>query len=106
QGLPILHASRDGSPELSRAAGRSDFTKLNLDLSRLQQIQGNWSVLVAAALQYAFDPLLVAEQYGLGGTLYDRAFDPSEMLGDRALAGKIELRYGDSTDLAYLRNYQ
>jgi hemolysin activation/secretion protein len=106
QGLPILHASRDGSPELSRAAGRSDFTKLNLDLSRLQQIDDNWSVLIAGTGQYAFVPLLVAEQYGLGGTLYDRAFDPAEMLGDSALAGKIELRYSDSPGYEYLHNYQ
>jgi hemolysin activation/secretion protein len=106
QGLPILHASRDGGPELSRAAGQSDFSKLNLDLSRLQQIDDNWSVLIAASGQYAFNPLLVAEQYGLGGTLYNRAFDPSEMLGDSALAGKIELRYSDTPGLDYLRSYQ
>lgn len=106
QGLPILHASRNGGQELSRAAGRSDFTKLDLDLSRVQQIDDNWSVLIAASGQYAFNPLLVAEQYGLGGTLYNRAFDPSEMLGDSALAGKIELRYSDAPGLDFLRNYQ
>lgn len=106
QGLPVLHASRNGGPELSRAAGRSDFAKLNLDLSRLQGIDDNWSVLIAATGQYAFNPLLVAEQFGLGGTQWDRAFDPSEMLGDSALAGKIELRYGDTLGLDYLRAYQ
>jgi len=106
QGLPFLGASRNGSLELSRAAGRSDFTKLNLDLSRTQQIDDNWSVLVAAAGQYAFQPLLVAEQFGLGGTAWDRAYDPAEMLGDSALAGKIELRYSDAPGFDYLRNYQ
>jgi hemolysin activation/secretion protein len=106
QGLPIWHANGSGGEALSRAAGRSDFTKLNLDLSRLQQIEGNWSILVAASGQYAFDPLLVAEQFGLGGTLYDRAFDPSEMLGDSAVAGKIELRYSDAPGFDYLRNFQ
>ena len=63
-------------------------------------------MVVAATGQYAFAPLLVAEQFGLGGTLWNRAFDPAEMLGDSALAGKLELRYGDAPGLDYLRSYQ
>src|SRR5207245_1522166 len=74
--------------------GRSDFTKLNLDLSRQQPIDDNWSFVVAAAGQYAFVPLLVAEQFGVGGTLWNRGFDPSETLGYRALAGTVQLRPG------------
>jgi hemolysin activation/secretion protein len=106
QGLPILNASPSGGPELSHAAGQSTYTKLNLDLSRLQPLGGKWSLLLGASGQYAFEPLLVSEEFGLGGTIYDRAFDPSELLGDDALAGKLELRYSDAPGRRFLKAYQ
>ncbi len=93
QGLDILGARETGSPDLSRANGESDFTKVAFAASRLQRIVENVNLLVAAAGQYAFDPLLSSEEFGLGGPEFLRAFDPSEQVGDHGLAGRFELQY-------------
>jgi hemolysin activation/secretion protein len=93
RGLNVLDATESGSPMLSRANGQSDFTKLTFSASRLQHIVGNLNLLVAASGQYAFDPLLSSEEFGLGGPEFLRAFDPSEAVGDHGLAGRIELQY-------------
>lgn len=100
QGLPILSNSsvnqtdKEGNPTLSRSKGHSVYTKFNLDISRQQWIGNtNFSVLVAATGQYAFNPLLVAEQFSFGGSQYGKAYDPSEFTGDHGVAGKLELRY-------------
>jgi len=51
------------------------------------------SALVAVTGQYSDDLLVSAEQFGLGGESFLRAFDSSEVLGDRGLAAKLELRW-------------
>lgn len=100
QGLPIFNNSplnqtdSVGIPTLSRANGHSVYTKVNLDISRLQWIgTTNFSVLAAGTGQYAFNPLLVAEQFSFGGAQYGQAYDPAQFTGDHGLAGKLELRY-------------
>ena len=67
QGLDILGASKDGSPDLSRADGHSDFTRVTGNVSRLQSITSNVSVYAAGTGQYAWSPLLSSEQFGFGG---------------------------------------
>ncbi|HXV28952.1 MAG TPA: ShlB/FhaC/HecB family hemolysin secretion/activation protein, partial [Sinorhizobium sp.] len=93
QGLDILGARETGSPDLSRANGHSDFTKVTFAASRLQRVTENINALAAAAGQYAFDPLLSSEEFGLGGPEFLRAFDPSEQVGDHGLAGRLELQF-------------
>jgi hemolysin activation/secretion protein len=106
RGLDILSARTSGSPNLSRANGRSDFTKLIGDAQRVQSLGGNWSVLLALTGQYAFDSLLASEQFGIGGVNFVRAYDPAELTGDRGIAGKIELQYGERLDGAVRASYQ
>ena len=91
RGFDILDGGNGDIP--SRANGESGFTKLNFAASRLQRITGNLNLLVAASGQYAFDPLLSSEEFGLGGPEFLRAFDPSEVVGDHGLAGRAELQY-------------
>lgn len=93
QGIPGLGASSNNDPMLSRAAGRVDYRKLNLYLARVQILGGGWSVLGAASAQRAYTDLLASELYSLGGEPFGRGFDPSELVGDHGLAGKVELRY-------------
>ena len=66
----------------SRRNGRVDFTKTELYASRLQQLAGRFSALIAGYGQYAFTPLLAPEQCGYGGRFFGRGYDPSELLGD------------------------
>ena len=93
QGLDILGATRTGSPNLSRANGHSDFTRLYAELTRTQTLAGRFGLALAAAAQVAAAPLLSAEQFGLGGNRFGRGYEPSEILGDNGLAGSIEARY-------------
>ena len=93
QGLNVLGATESGAATLSRADGRSDFSKLALYGARLQAIAGGWSTLIAASGQFAFTPLLGAEQWAYGGEPFGRAYDPSEIVGDAGAAIKIEPRY-------------
>jgi len=106
QGLDILGARTPGSPNLSRADGRSDFTKLIGDAQRVQSLGGNWSLLAAVTGQYGFTSLLASEQFAIGGVNFVRAYDPGELTGDSGIAGKIELQYGESSTNIGLANYQ
>jgi hemolysin activation/secretion protein len=94
QGLSILGASRPDQQNLSRAGARPDFTKFNLDASRLQSLTGSWDMLTAVSGQLASAPLYASEQFGYGGQAFGRAYDNSEITGDHGISGSAELRYG------------
>ena len=93
QGVSGLGASDNGSPLASRVNGRSDFTKLTLDLTRLQQLAERWSLVGSLTSQYSRRPLLASEEIGLGGASYGRAFDEGELSADNGVAVTLELRY-------------
>jgi hemolysin activation/secretion protein len=93
QGVSGLGSTSNGNDFASRAAGRVDFSKLEVYASRLQPLVGSFSALVAAYGQYAFTSLLTPEQCGYGGRVFGRAFDPSELLGDHCWIASAELRY-------------
>ncbi|MBI3515452.1 MAG: ShlB/FhaC/HecB family hemolysin secretion/activation protein [Proteobacteria bacterium] len=106
RGLDIIGARTTGSANLSRANGRSDFAKLIGDAQRVQSLGGDWSALLAVTGQYGFGSLLASEQFGIGGVNFVRAYDPAELTGDRGIAGKIELQYGERLGLSWLASYQ
>lgn len=93
QGLSGLGASANGSPLASRANGRSDFTKLTIDLTRLQQIAPRLSAVGSLTSQFARRPLLASEEMALGGSSFGRAFDEGEQSSDNGIAATVELRY-------------
>jgi len=105
QGMNIFSATSSGATR-SNVNGNSAFTKTNFDLSRLQTLPANFSILMGATGQYSFSPLLTDEQFALGGSDYGRSFDPSELLGDSGIAGKAELRYGKPVDAFPIKSYQ
>ncbi len=92
RGLDGLGASRPGDSSLSRLGSNPQFTKTTLYLARLQSLGGEWSLLLAGTGQETKDLLSSAEQFSLGGEVFLRAYDPSELLGDTGAAGKLELR--------------
>lgn len=93
QGISGLGSTQNGSPLASRAAGRVDFSKVEVGANRLQSFGGGMSLLLAAYGQYAFTPLLASEECGYGGRLFGRAFDPSKMVGDHCWMASAEFRY-------------
>jgi len=94
QGLQVLGATASTtSTTTSRFGGRGNFTKFELTLSRVQGLFGHFSLFGLLHGQYAFNPLLASEQFSYGGPLVGRGYDPAEIIGDRGLAGSLELRY-------------
>lgn len=91
RGLSGLGASEAGDAGLNGA--EPEFTKLNAYASRLQFLGNGFSLLLAVQGQASQQHLTSAEQLGLGGDFFLRAFDPSEVTGDYGLAGKVELRW-------------
>jgi hemolysin activation/secretion protein len=102
QGLDILGATGTGSPDLSRADGHSDFTRISGNAGRLQAITDTVHLYLAAEGQYAWSPLLSSEQFGFGGQQFGRAYDASELTGDDGMAASAELRYSPPTPLPNL----
>jgi hemolysin activation/secretion protein len=94
QGVGIFGATSKSSPNKSRVGASGDYTRANFDATHEHPLFEDVSVLLAASGQTSFGhALLASEQYSLGGYSFDRAFDPSEITGDSALAGKVELRW-------------
>ena len=106
KGLDILKATNDGTGR-TRANGEHEFFRTNLDVVRVQDLPGDFSVQLAGAAQYSPDPLLASEEFTVGGGLFGRAYDSGEISGDRGAAGSIELRYGGTTNPDdFLKSYQ
>lgn len=89
KGLSALGATRASDNYLPNPA----FSKFSLYAARLQNLRGEWSILLAVTAQHSSDPLPTAEQLGLGGDTFLRAYDPSEVIGENGAAAKAELRY-------------
>jgi hemolysin activation/secretion protein len=91
---------------LSRPQATPDFTKVTIDASRQQPLTDKLGLLLAASGQYAANSLLSYEQFGFGGARFGRGYDPSQLLGDSGIAGKIELQYTESPGLTWLEMCQ
>ena len=106
QGLGILGASEKGDTDLSRAAGDPTYTKLTADISRLERITNEFSLLVAVKGQMADAALLSAEEFGLGGANgIGRGYDPSEIVGEDGVGGTLEIRWASPHSASWLDSY-
>jgi len=106
QGTGWFETGSVGHELASVENGNPNFTTLNLHLSRLQRIYDGLFFLVEGSGQFAFNPLLVSEQFGYGGEQYGRGYDPSELLGDHGLAAKVELQYSPDLPIELPKSIQ
>jgi hemolysin activation/secretion protein len=106
QGIDGLGASDIGSLNLSRANGRTDFTRFEATFSRLQPLPAGFSLLLAAYTQWSRTALLSPELCGYGGRAFGRAYDPSELVGDTCVELLGELRYDIQHNLQNLTQLQ
>ena len=106
KGLDIFGASDEGEPNLSRAFGDPDFTKLNAEVQRLQRITSSVNLLLVGSAQWSSDALLASEEFGVGGIGIGRAFDPSEIVGDEGIAGKVEVQWNQPVQWNLVEDYQ
>lgn len=93
KGLQIMGASHAGDRNLSRSEARPDAFVVNLNAQRIQSISPSWVAVGQIFAQWTQDPLLSAEEFGYGGQAFGRAYDASEITGDKGLSGAVELRY-------------
>jgi hemolysin activation/secretion protein len=92
QGLPILGATDNHSPDLS-LGGRSVFTKLTGLVHYTAPLFDAFSFAATVQGQYAFNPLIEGEQILFGGTNIGRGYEPGAVTGDSGAGGSAELRY-------------
>lgn len=93
RGLSGFGASGKGDLNVSRAEATPDFTKLELQLTRLQPLPYALTLVGSVAGQWASTPLYSSEEFGYGGQPFGRAYDNSELTGDMGIAASLELRY-------------
>lgn len=93
QGLEILNSSEKGDADLSRDGGRPDFLLYEASLYRLQNIVGDLNVQMGVAGQFTTNKLLSSQQFGYGGKDFGRAYDSSEIIGDKGISAMIEIQY-------------
>lgn len=97
KGLAIMGSSSESRLNPSREGGETDFTKLQVEAQRLQDLSNiidGMNLYIAGTAQTSFGQrLLSPEQFGVGGSEYGRGYDPSEITGDKGFAMKTELQY-------------
>ncbi|WP_315133285.1 ShlB/FhaC/HecB family hemolysin secretion/activation protein [Achromobacter marplatensis] len=69
------------------------YSKLNLDIARLQSVSSRWSLFGRFSGQWTNDNLDSSEDFGLGGPAGVRAYPVGEGYGDRGWLAQVEVRY-------------
>jgi hemolysin activation/secretion protein len=106
QGLRILGAETNGTAlNAARQDERSDFFKVNFQLSRTQTLfvpyEGSSVALMGLLVgQWSENILPPAEQFYLGGSQYTRGYYSGQIPGDKALAATVELQFNTGTNLS------
>jgi len=105
QGVNVLGAS--GVDDLTSVDGASGvFSVVNFWYTRVQPITDAWSFKLASAGQFSSAPMLLSQQFYLGGAAFGRGYDSAEVSGDNGVAGTFELRFDQPLNFAYLTRYQ
>jgi hemolysin activation/secretion protein len=92
QGLGFAGTTQSGDPMASRLDGSARFTKATAWLDWKRPISEQVSLRLAANGQLASRPLLAAQELGIGGPGFGRAYEFSERFGDTGILGLIEVR--------------
>lgn len=106
QGLGLFGATLRGDPLASRPDAGGSFTAVNSWADWTVGLGSGFSLRLAAQGQLAFAPLLVTEEFGLGGTAFLRGYDWSERSGDQGVTGLAELRYMANRPLGLVQRAQ
>lgn len=93
QGIAGMGSSKKGDSNLSRAQADPSFSKLEFSYNREQYISPDFSISGYFTSQISSSPLFSSEEFGYGGSVVGRAYDPSEITGDSGVALALELDY-------------
>jgi len=89
---PLASARSDFQNVAGSAGAGGDYTSLTAGLIRQQNLPWNWSATLNANGQWASEPLINNEQFGLGGTMGVRGYQEGEVYGDSGWRTLFDLR--------------
>lgn len=89
--LTVASANRALDSTTAKTAG--GFNKVNLDLTRLQALPANFTLLGRVSAQVAGSNLDSSEKFSLGGVNGVRAYPSGEAYGDEGVLAQLEVRY-------------
>jgi len=95
QGLGTMFGGmKDNDPMASRYKASDSYTRLNVDAFRIQRISKNnrLFLILRGSGQLASAPVVVAEQFSIGGPDSVRGYMQSEVLGDSGYNVSAEMR--------------
>jgi hemolysin activation/secretion protein len=78
-----------------RAGARPDYTSLRFNASGQLALPAQWQLQARVQGQFSADALVPGEQFGLAGSNAVRGFQERELIGDRGIAGSLELQGPD-----------
>jgi len=102
QNLPGGKRNDDATYAASRAGADARWRSWQFDAGWRRDLGGGWEAEARVAAQYADEPLVAAEQFGLGGLRAVRGFRERDGAGDRGLRANLELylpRFAESQRL-------
>lgn len=88
----------DGGILVSNPRADDDFTKINFDALRIQNLSPSFYGVLRGSGQLSFNSLYSIEQFALGGISTVRGFTQAELLGDSGYAVSGELRWSPIVD--------
>lgn len=92
QGLDLFGATEPGDFLTSRFDASGRFTKFTGWATWRTHLDRQTTLKVSVVSQLSSAPLLAAQEIGIGGTSFGRAYDFSQRFGDEGVIGSIELR--------------
>lgn len=93
-GLDVLGASGTSATNRSKFDADAEFLKVDAYLSHYRDIGRHFGVYADISGQFSDEPLLLSEEFSVGGPDLGRAYRYGELTGDRGIGGQIELRAG------------
>lgn len=92
QGLDLFGATQPGDFLTSRFDASGRFTKFTGWATWRTNLDRQTTLKVSVVSQLSSAPLLAAQEIGIGGPSFGRAYDYSQRFGDEGVIGAIELR--------------
>lgn len=106
QGVDLFKVSDIDDANMTRADGDPRYTKVNLDVRRLQTVTPTVSVFAAFTGQLSSNPLLSSEEFGVGGRAFGRGYDSSEIVGDDGFGASAEVRWKPGYESGLMQDYE
>jgi hemolysin activation/secretion protein len=89
---PLASARKNFQAITGSTQAGGNYTTINAGLIREQNLPGQWSAVLNANGQWASEPLINNEQFGLGGTSGVRGYQEGEAYGDTGWRTLFDLR--------------